>query len=89
MTKEHSERLRSIFQRAGIATKNVEVLNGRSIIVTCHSRTMADLVHSALAQAGLGLRKAPVETIDYAVKNKGTCLKPTTVKVWRVGGRIS
>ncbi len=86
MTNPKSERLAAILKAGGIATKEVNVF-GLHCIVTCWCDESARKV-GHLLQAGGWTIKGPIRSIDYAKENKGTCLLPTRVDVWRMFGRL-
>lgn len=73
--------LAKIFKAGGVPFKNIEAY-GSQVVVTCKSRAAADKVARLLKLGSFKVRGV-IECRDYNQKNKGTCLRPTTHKVWR------
>lgn len=71
---------------AGHPAKDVKVA-GRSIIVTCASRSAADRWWVALRRFCATVH-GPVEAKRHAAVNRNTVLSPSLVRVWVVGGRV-
>jgi hypothetical protein len=77
--------MKAKLQASGLPYKEVECY-GAQIVVTCWSRGAADrwtLLLDRFARV-----TSVVQSVDYAKKNRGTCLLPTTVDVWRVFARV-
>lgn len=83
---EKRERLEKIFRTGGVAFKEVNAF-GSQVIVTCWSETMARKAARLLQRGSFTLRGV-VKSADYNQKNEGTCLRPTTHVVWRVGAFV-
>lgn len=79
------ERMRATLERAGIPARQIDVY-GSQIMVTCQGRETAQRWASLLAQFATRVRT--VESLDYVKKNRGTVLRPTTLRVWRIGATI-
>jgi len=77
--------MRAKLERIGLPFKGIECY-GSQIVVTCWSRDAADRWASFLARFAkfLGI----TQSVDHAKENRGTCLLPTTVDVWRAFARI-
>lgn len=78
-------RMKAKLEASGLPYKEVECY-GSQIVVTCWSRDAADRWALLLARFAkfLGI----TQSVDYAKENRGTCLLPTTVDVWRAFARI-
>jgi len=79
-----AQKIDESLRSAGISAKRVSVC-GRNVVVTVRSRETADKAAQLIAGAFqlVGIR----ESRDYAVENKNTMLKPTTLPVWLVMAR--
>lgn len=86
MSAAMKDRMLAIFGRGGLAIKSLDVF-GRHCIVTCHCYDTALQVARCLQGAGWTVQ-GPTKGADEAVQNKGTCLKPTLIPVYRVGARV-
>lgn len=82
-----ADQIRAILASGGIATKHVW-FGGQTGTITFYSRGPAEKAAILFKRATFRTR-GPVETIDYAAKNEGTCLNPSTVRVWRLGIYLS
>ena len=65
----------------GIPAKEIKVY-GRQIMVTCGSGAAARQWMSVLYDLASKVRVG--ESLQPAKRNRGTCLHPTQIKVWRV-----
>ena len=79
-----TENLERLLKSIGRKPKTVRVY-GSQVVVTCRSHSEADKI-ATLLSAAFTIRGV-IESVDYAKENKGTCLVPTTFKVWRVFAR--
>ena len=68
-----------------IPSKDIQVY-GRQIVITSHCRDTADKWAQTLTL--FAKVRGITESFDYAKENKGTCLLPTVVKVWRTFATI-
>lgn len=80
------ERMKAKLEESGITNRKIEVY-GRQIVVTAASRKVADKWVGLL---DLFCRKVrgPVRCLDQAKINRGTVLRPTMIRVWRIGGTV-
>lgn len=81
-----TERLTDILKRGRVPFKDCWAA-GSSCLVTLYCEETARKVARMLQAAGWKIR-GPVRSYDHAKENKGTCLCPTSVEVWRVGGYL-
>lgn len=79
------EKIKALLQKSGIPYKEIECY-GSQIVVTSWCRDSADKWARLLAK--FSTVRGVVETCDYAKENKGTCLKPTRIKVYRTFSMI-
>lgn len=75
------EKMKARLEALGIPYKEIRVYGGQ-IVVTCVSVNTATKWASLLGN--FAKVRGTVQSIDYTKENKGTCLVPTTTKVWRV-----
>lgn len=76
------QEIKELLAAGEIATKEV-VAFGSQVHITCRCRKTAEKVARIMQAGGFTLGRL-FELLDYAKKNKGTCLRPTMVRVWRV-----
>lgn len=78
-------KMKATLEASGLPYKEVECY-GSQIVVTCWSRDAADRWALLLARFAkfLGI----TQSVDYAKEDRGTCLLPTTVDVWRAFARV-
>ena len=77
--------MQSRLESLPIPHKEIQVY-GQQIVITSHCRDTADKWAQTLAM--FAKVKGITESLDYAKENKGTCLLPTVVKVWRTFATI-
>ncbi len=80
------QRMKAALESLDIPKKEIEVY-GSQIVVTAWSESAVKQWASVLAR--FATFRGIVHTIDYAKENKGTCLMPSVVQVWRAYARIS
>jgi hypothetical protein len=78
-------RMQQKLEQIGLPYKQIEVY-GRQIVVTSTCRATADKWASLIGK--FATFRGVTESIDYCKEQKGTCLLPTTTKVWRTFGAI-
>jgi hypothetical protein len=79
--RELSKRIKAALERVGLPYKKIDCYGGQ-IVITSHCRDTAEKWSMVLARFAK-VKKAALESVDNAVENKGTVLRPTMVKVWR------
>lgn len=72
--------IKATLEKAGIPAREIEVY-GRQIVITSACRDTAEKWGMLLGK--FAKVRGIVETTDLAKVNKGTCMLPTRVKVWR------
>lgn len=82
-----AERIESLLRQGGVPPKSVWA-GGASVIVTCWSEDSASKAAGFLRAAGFDVGSV-VASIDHDKANKGTCLNPSSHRVYRVGGRVA
>ena len=80
------QRMQATLAKSGIPSREIRVY-GSQIMVTCGCRDTADKWASLLVR--FATVRAVFEAWDEATQNRGTTLKPSMVKVWRVAARIA
>ena len=78
-------RMKASLESTGLPFKEIQVY-GRQIVVTSHCRDTADKWASLLGQ--FAKVRGTTKSLDYAKENKGTCLLPTVVQVYRTFAAI-
>jgi len=78
--KTPQQEIKAVLERAGLPYKTIEVY-GSQIVVTCRSLDAADKWKNLLSK--FATFRGLSHSVDYAKENKGTCLNPTTIEVWR------
>lgn len=73
-------RMKAKLEQAGIPFKDIEVY-GSQIVVTSFCRDSAGKWATLLAK--FAKVRGVIETLDDAVRNRGTVLRPSKVRVWR------
>lgn len=76
------KRMETKLKQLGIPYKDISVY-GSQIVITTSSRSAADRWAKAISPRVARLRGL-LESTDIAKVNKGTVLKPTRIKVWRI-----
>lgn len=79
--KAVTDKIRATLERVGLPYKEIQVY-GSQIVITSHCRETAERWAGLVAKFAT-VRRAALECADDAKVNKGTCLRPTKVKVWR------
>jgi len=74
------QRMKSTLEGAGIPYKRIEVY-GVQIVVTSACRDTAAKWATLLAK--FAKVRGTIETLDDAVRNRNTVLRPSKVRVWR------
>ena len=77
------ERTKALLEQLDIPSKEIKVY-GSQIVITTRSQEAALKWRRALSPK-VAKFKNMVQSTDIAKKQKGTVLKPTRVKVWRIG----
>jgi hypothetical protein len=80
------QKMQAKLAQSGIPAREIKVY-GSQIMVTCGCRYTAEKWASLVAR--FAKVRAVFEAWDEAAQNRGTCLKPSMVKVWRVSARIA
>ena len=80
------QHMKATLTQANIPYKAIEVY-GSQIVVTTWSYDAA-VKWGVLLATFATIRKVALKSIDYAKENKGTCLRPTTLEVYRTYARI-
>jgi hypothetical protein len=80
------DQMKATLETLGIPAKEVKCY-GSQIMITCWgepaARKFAHVLNRFCSKV-----TGPKESIDYNQVNEGTCLRPTTHKVWLVWGTI-
>lgn len=79
------DQMKATLQGAGIAHKQIEVY-GSQIVVTSHCLKTAEAWAVFLAK--FSRVRGITQSFDEAVTNKGTCMNPTQLRVWRTFAAI-
>ena len=79
--KALADKMRATLEKTGLPYKEIQVY-GSQIVITSHCRDTAERWAMLLARFAT-VKRAARECLDDAKENKGTCLRPTKVKVWR------
>jgi hypothetical protein len=74
-------KMRAMLESVGLPYKQVQCY-GSQIVITSHCRATAERWAMLLAKFAT-VKRAALKCLDDAKENKGTCLRPTKVEVWR------
>ncbi len=80
---ERAKPLADLLTKAGIQVRGGFLGPMGTGVFTFHGRESATKACLLLAHAFKV--KGPHESLEYTKENRGTCLRPTTFKVWTVG----
>jgi len=80
------ERIKATLAKSGIAYKHIDCY-GSQIVITSWSKDAAQKWTSLLSK--FAIVRGNTESLDEAVENKGTSLRPTMIPVFRTFARIA
>lgn len=88
MTAQQLAKAEELVNSLPIPRRSIKVFGtiNCNIHITCESRKTAEKWVMALGKFCRTVNC--VESVDYAKENKGSCLNPTTVKVFKIGGVV-
>ena len=82
----HAEKMQAKLAELPLPSKEIRCY-GRQIVITSHCRDTAEKWAHVLSR--FSTVRGIVKALDDAKENKGTCLRPTKVTVWRTFAAIN